>query len=199
MMMIIDEFVLEKNPQKEEGDIRTKILSLLDDLYMDPLERELIRYNLETDILIKRDLPYRADLVKLKVVYHMENKHLPILVEVLSMDNIIMDKILDGFKAVMPEFDFVYYQPKIHGYFTNGLIGISKEYLNENKTKMDLFKEDYFMEKGTSDRVQTGKFRMNASLKLEYIGYEKIDDKMIVYCVIYDRKYNMHGYVAFNI
>jgi len=200
MKMMIDEFILEKNPQKERADdVRKEVISLLDELYMDPMERELIKNRLEMDVLPKRDLPYRADLVKAYVEYHMENKHLPILVEALGLNNIIVDKILDGFKNVMPEFSFVNYESELHGAFPKGLIGVSKEYLDGHGLTIEKFRMDYFQDIGTAKEQKKRTSRKDANLILEFLGYMSQDEKTIISCMIIDRQHRMHGYVVLKV
>ena len=210
-MMNIDEFILKDNPRKEEvDDVQKEVIFLLDELYIDPMERELLKFKLEMEVLSKRDIPYRADLVKAYVEYHMENKHLPILVEALGLDNIIVDKILNGFKKIMPEFSFINYESGLCGAFPKGLIGVSNEYLAEHKEFKGVevghvpqsihdFKKIYFHEMGTAKEQKKASARKNASLILEYLGHMKQDEKMIVTCMIFDRRHTIHGYVALKV
>ena len=198
--MKITDFILEENPREGKKDVREELLSTLDDLYMDPIERELIKRNLENMILFSKDLPYVADLVIGWINFYQNNLNIPIRIEVIGMNNIRVEQILQGFRKIFSNFAFSRYEPEVVGAFPDAIFGLNKETLQDLSTDIDAYRIKNFGEAGSyAERKRQRRNSMSGLLIVEYLGEERKETEDILWCVIFDRNYNMHGYMALRV
>lgn len=187
MMKTIHEFVIKENPKKGING-KNEIIEILKQTYMNPMERELIITKLEAEPEKTKDLKYRSDLILEWLSFHKEDIRYPLLIEGIAMDNILLERFMKGFIDCFPGYAFAKFDAETHGPWVLGLIGVSEQYLEELGLSMVYFKDKYFKKKDFGPRV---------SLILEILSFEKAEDDLIVYCMIYDRHHNKQGYVAF--
>jgi hypothetical protein len=169
---------------------------------MDPMERELTKSKLKQDFFAKgKNIPYRADLLIEYLTYHMENEQLPILIEIVGANNIIVDEITNGFMSVISNCDFSTYEAITVAPYVRGILGISHTYLKNNDMNIDDFTTRFLALKGTSKNAKDVRYKLQTKLSLiiEYLGQEICENGYIAWCVLYDRHHQLHGYVALRI
>ena len=206
MMKKTSSFILLESPapphreeQDEDGHTviydEPEISRLLDELYSDPLELTLVRERLARDK--KEDLEYTPHLMHKFFDNCRRNMHLPCVFEVFGQDPDMVDWLAYGIENeaasyvdfVGTEFAFRKLRPTTRAIYGTERVGISKAYLSESKQSADEFFENYIF------RV----WDIEATLKLECIGYLVKEQKRVPVCLIYNRAHSLLGYVAFNI
>lgn len=189
--MKIDEFVVEKNPGNLSGDNTVGFMETLDIMILDPMERELIRLNLE-EMMKKRKkaLPYKPDLVMDFIKFYKENPYKPLGIEVLGSDRDMVETLTGKLIEVLAglQFTTMLYVPDLNAPFKNGIAAIATETL-------------------TAAGIMLGQYLDNnhvyiknlATMLIEYIGCISDESHKYIFCVLYDRFHYMHGYVAFKV
>ena len=147
---------------------------------MNPMERELHKKKMRG----RESLEHRDDLVREFIEYYdMEPNFFNI--EIMGIDSNIVDELEEGFKEYLREvFDVTYYKPKSKSPNIFRLLVVSK------RNNIDSFETE-----------PAPDIRQRApDIMFECIGYLDVglNDRLIV-CLIFDRFYNRHGFVAFDV
>jgi hypothetical protein len=194
-MMMIDDFILETSPWKREDDNLKEIVNILDNISMDPIERELIKTKFVKEMKCGGTvLPYRGDLLKEYIEFYKSNQK-ALAIEIIGLNNIVLtDYIGKMFVRVLDSESFVSrmyteYTKSTQGMFVIAILGISQDFVVESKENA----------RDIMDTRVKELHKKGSTLILEVIGSETKEDGEYYLLVIYDRHYNKHGYVALKI
>jgi len=173
------------------------ITSLLDLIDTDPMELEMLKNNLNDIVLLKEvgQISYRADLINAFIEYYKKNPHMPLIIEFIGIDKKLVKNLSYAF---MKYLDDTYSTVNFYDDVTN-TVAFNSKLLVALHTKMEEQDMKEFLNTfliGNMASNKTVRGRVNAKLLLEILGPAKTGE---IVCVIYDRKYNMQGIVAFNI
>lgn len=193
MMMMMKDFILEESPwpkDEVEGRAVHEIINILDEITMDPLERELIKYKLGNELRGGKTLTYRADLVRDFVEFYGNSTN-PFVIELIGMSNLGLDIIAKAFLENLNE-SFVCklyldFKSTTRGGYKMAIVGISRKVGVEKKLIPIIDRRLEFLEEN------------GATLIIEYIGEETKKDGLYTLFMVYDRHHNKHGYVALKV
>jgi hypothetical protein len=189
--MMLDDFILIENPSSKEKDMND-IFDILDEVRIDPLERELIRKRLTQELKKEGNLPYCGGLVKEYIEFYERYGIKPLAIEIIGMNNILLQSIGNAFVRILrPYFKCKFtekYKTSVVACYNIALVGTSNRFDYSYKKQW---------KKIVKDRLKEMKERP-PSLLMEVIGLEKIKNGKYYYIllVVYDRHHNKHGYVA---
>lgn len=185
---MIDDFILMDSPWPKKETYH-EIIGILDEVSMDPLERELIRGKLEAELQKGKVLAYCGDLVREYIEFYKQNENV-LAIEILGFNNIVLDEIGKAFVKVLKD-DFICrstmdYKSHTQGLFKIVVVGSSRKFVTSVA---------HTLIQGRLEELE----KRPTTLILEVIGSEKREDGEYFLLVIYDRHHNKHGYVALKL
>lgn len=191
-MIMNDNFILKELPENLKG---FDLVQMLNEIYMDPMEREMIKAKLkyqESKGEVLHRLSYNGGLVREFIKFH-EKDLTPFNIGILGLSSVMVNVLTEAFEMQLAnEFvcrigqgDKVYRNSKTLTFLHRAIVAAAKD------KRKDPFQRDDI------ERLR-GKHQQ-ANLTLEYVGHELKEKVYHVCCVIYDRHYNKHGFVIFRI
>lgn len=190
--MMNDNFILKELPENLKG---FNLVQMLDEVYMDPMEREMIKAKLKYQASkgeVPHRLSYNGDLVREFIKFH-EKDLIPFDIGILGLSGVMVDALVEAFEMQLSsEFacqvgqgDRIYRNSKQMVFLHKAIIAAAKDKKKDPFQREDI---ERFREK-----------HQQPNLTLEYVGHELKEKMCHVCCVIYDRHYNKHGFVIFRI
>ena len=192
-MMKINDFILEESPWPErykDDAIVHEILSILDDVTMDPMERALMKSRLGEKLRGGKTLPYCAGLVKEYIEFY-EDCTDPFVIELIGMSNYGLDVVAKAFLEFLSN-SFVRklyldFKSLTQCGYKMAIVGISRKAGVEEELLPIIEKRLRLLEE------------RSATLIMEYAGREQRDDDLFNLFIVYDRQHRHHGYVALKV
>jgi hypothetical protein len=180
--MMNDNFILKKEDLPDELR-KDRLLQALEGLLMNPMEREMLKRKLNYE-----DLSYRDDLVREFFRFYKIDPSL-FNIEMFGISNELVWRLVGGFKEHLREtFDVLTYTPRSKSPNATRLLVVNK--IVSESVKISPLKTDLGLEVKSR----------SPNIALECIGYFKTGTKdILVLCIIFDRFYNTHGFVVFDV
>ena len=182
--MMTDEFILEENPFADAFGECCQVIRVLDETWMDPMERELVKRRLRDNIEKRQFIPFVPSLMKDYIEYYMEQDKKPLAFEVFGLDNEVVSSLV---KRLMDVFGKVYcvsvFRGEVRGKNPNLVFGIHDSTPGNDSLASHL-----------AEWKKNGGF---PTLIIEQISVHR--EKGLVNCVLYDRMHNIHGFVLFKL